>query len=103
MSLRSVSIFFTIATMAASLLVAQTPTGSISGTVSDATGAQVAGATIRLINTKTLQAQTAGTNVTGSYLFPIVAVGEYTLEAEAAGFKIEKRAGVMLDVNQNGR
>jgi Carboxypeptidase regulatory-like domain/TonB dependent receptor-like, beta-barrel len=103
MSLRSVSIFFTIATMAASLLVAQTPTGSISGTVSDATGAQVAGATIRLINTKTLQVQTAGTNVTGAYLFPIVAVGEYTLEAEAAGFKIEKRAGVMLDVNQNGR
>ena len=32
---------------------AQTPTGSVSGNVADSTGAQVAGATVRIINTKT--------------------------------------------------
>ena len=81
----------------------QTPTGSISGTVADASGAQVPGATVRLANTNTHETKSTTTSSTGTYLFPIVAVGDYFLEAEASGFKIQKRTGVTLDVNQNAR
>ena len=84
-------------------LNAQTPTGSVSGSVADSTGAQVAGATVRLINDDTHETRTATTGPTGAYLFPIVPVGNYTVEAEAPGFKTEKRSGIKLDVNQNGR
>jgi hypothetical protein len=85
------------------VLGGQTPTGSVSGGVSDSSGAQVAGATVRIVNTKTHETRTTTTSASGAYIFPIVPVGEYTLEAEASGFKLEKRAGVMLDVNQNAR
>ena len=87
----------------ASSLSAQTPTGSVSGTVSDSTGALVAGATVRIINNSTHETHSAVTGVSGTYIFPIVPVGEYSLEAESSGFKLDKRTGVTLDVNQNAR
>src|SRR5262249_16038355 len=95
--------FRKLSTFAANLIVAgtlvhQTPTGSISGSVSDATGAQVVSANIRLINTKIRETKTASTNNTGGYIFSIVAAGEYVLEAESSGFKIERRAGVLINV-----
>jgi len=37
------------------------------------------------------------------YLFPIVAAGEYALEAESSGFKLERRSGLVVEVNQNAR
>src|SRR4051812_7141002 len=85
------------------LVYAQTPTGSISGTVADASGAQVPGATVRLTNANTHETKSTTSSPSGTYLFPIVAVGDYFLEAEASGFKIQKRTGVSLDVNQNAR
>jgi hypothetical protein len=100
--LRIALTFFAVM-LTACIVDAQTPTGSVSGGVADSSGAQVAGATVRIINTKTHETHTTTTSATGAYIFPIVPVGEYALEAEASGFKIEKRAGVMLDVNQNGR
>jgi hypothetical protein len=96
-------ILVAIATITGSLLVAQTPTGSISGTVADSTGGQVAGATVRLINANTRETKTAATTASGAYIFPIVAAGEYVMEAESAGFKLEKRGGVTINVNQNAR
>src|SRR5262245_53197760 len=97
------AILVSTAILTGSLLIAQTPTGSISGSVTDATGAQVTGATVRLINARTRQTDTVTTANSGAYIFPIVAAGEYVLEAEAAGFKMEKRAGVTINVNQNAR
>ena len=90
-------------TMIGCLLMAQTPAGSISGSVSDSTGAQVAKAAVRIINTKTHEIHRATTGPSGMYVFPTVDAGEYVLEAEAEGFKLERRAGIVLDVNQNAR
>ncbi len=87
----------------AASLPAQTPTGSISGTVSDSTGAQVSGVAVRVINNSTHETHLATTGPSGGYIFPIVPVGEYSLEAESPGFKLEKRTGISLDVNQNAR
>jgi hypothetical protein len=91
------------AALAVSRLFGQTPTGSISGSVADSSGGQLVGATIRLINTQTQDTRTAVTNNTGAYIFPIVAVGDYVMEAQSEGFKLERRAGIKLDVNQNAR
>src|SRR5579884_672832 len=88
---------------AAALLFAQTPTGSISGSVSDTTGARVGGATVRVTNTQTHEMHTATTSASGDYLFPTLTAGQYVLDAEAPGFKREQRAGIVLDVNQNAR
>ena len=94
---------YIFALLLTALLHAQTPTGSISGNVSDSTGAQINGASVQLINNSTHESHSATTNSAGAYIFPIVPAGDYTLEAQANGFKLEKRTGVMLNVNQNAR
>lgn len=48
-------------------LIAQTPTGSVSGTVTDATGASVPGATVRIVNDATHETHTATAGSTGAY------------------------------------
>ncbi len=94
---------FSLFLVSAGMLLSQTPTGSISGTVSDTSGAQVPGATVRIVNDNTHETHRISTGASGSYVFPIVPAGQYTLEAEASGFKLEKRTGLTLDVNQNAR
>ena len=81
----------------------QTPTGSVSGSVSDSSGAPIPSAAVRIINGATHETHATATSSNGAYIFPIVPVGDYVLEAEAAGFKLEKRTGITLDVNQNAR
>jgi hypothetical protein len=84
-------------------LPGQTPSGTVSGSVADSSRARVAGAMVRLTNVHTRESHTATTNASGDFLFPAVPNGEYSLEAHAAGFKREQRAGIRLDVNQNAR
>ncbi len=98
-----VKLLFVLFLTAGIALLGQTPTGSISGSVADSSGAQIPNATVRIINISTREGRSTITGTAGNYIFPIVAVGEYTLEAEANGFKTERRNGVKLDVNQNGR
>ncbi len=88
---------------AAGALFGQTTTGTISGSVSDTTGARIAGATVRLTNVATHDTRAAVTSASGDYLFPAVPTGQYVVEAASTGFKIERRAGIELDVNQNAR
>jgi hypothetical protein len=66
---------------------AQVDTGSIVGTVSDATGASIVGASVTLSDEATDQtkAQTSGND--GNYSFSPLTIGSYTLTVEKAGFK----------------
>src|SRR5581483_8395186 len=84
-------------------LPGQTTTGSVSGSVSDSSGARIASATVRLINVATNEARTAVSSASGDYVFPSVPAGNYIVEAESSGFRTERRAGIRLDVNQNAR
>ncbi len=81
----------------------QTPTGTIAGSVADATGARVAGAAVRLVNPQTGETRTAASSGTGDFIFTNVPAGPYTLDAQASGFKREQRTGIVLEVNQNAR
>ncbi len=73
----------TVILVFAGSLTAQTRTGSVSGTVIDPSRAPVAGATVRIINDATHETHTTTTGNAGAYLFPIVPVGQYSLEAES--------------------
>ena len=89
--------------LAGSILMAQSTTGTFSGSVTDSSGAAIPGATVRIVNVATHATRAATTGNSGEYLFPAIPTGEYTLEVESSGFKKEQHLGVKLDVNQNAR
>src|SRR5580700_319065 len=92
---------FCLATMLlGSPLSAQTTFGSISGTVTDASGSAVAGAQVTLTNDATSAKQTFTTGADGLYSFVNLNPGEYTLEVEKSGFKHVKREAIVVQVQQ---
>src|SRR5579883_2233478 len=88
--------------LAAIPALAQLPTGTILGTVKDSSGASIPGATVTVKNTDTNLTKTATTEADGSYRFPELPVGHYEVTASAAGFRTENRAGLTLEVTQQG-
>jgi hypothetical protein len=76
---------------------------TIVGTVSDPTGSVVAGASITVINTDTGQTRNIKTNESGQYVVPNLQIGHYTLKIQAAGFKVEERSGIVLNVGDRSR
>ena len=85
------------------MAAAQAVTGTILGTVRDATGAIVPGAIVTLHETATGLSRTAATNDHGDYTSPLLATGVYTLRLQAAGFKPTMITGVELDVDEKVR
>src|SRR5206468_9274338 len=70
-------------------------TGSIVGSVTDASSARIPGVTVKLTNTATGLDRTSTTNETGAYNFSSLLPGDYEVTAEISGFKtILKRATV---------
>lgn len=74
-------------------------TGSISGTVADASGAVVPGANVTVLNTETGIKETTETNAQGYYTFPVLPTGHYTVTVRAKGFKEYAQTGLAIDVN----
>lgn len=74
--------------------------GSISGTVSDSTGAVVPSATVTAVQTKTGTKTVAVTNGTGTYIFPSMPPAEYSISATASGFQTFLQNGVILQADQ---
>jgi Carboxypeptidase regulatory-like domain len=93
-----VAVFF-----AAGTLEAQIDRASISGTVTDPSGAVVTGATVTVTNLGTNQVVTLTTGSDGSYNARLLRVGAYAVEAGAAGFQRTVQSGIQLDVNQVAR
>src|SRR5215469_9149270 len=77
-----------VANLTAPAVYAQTETtGALSGTVQDATGAVVPGATITLIDTSTDAQQTVVANAEGHYMIGLLKPGLYKISASAAGLQ----------------
>src|SRR5271155_1314095 len=81
-------------------LAAQSTFGSVSGTVTDASGAAVADAQVTLTSTATSAKQTYATGADGLYSFVNLNPGNYRLDVEKAGFKHVKRESVVVQVQQ---
>src|SRR5262245_54041754 len=74
---------------------AQTPAGTIAGTVRDPSGAAIAGARVEAANRSTGQIRSAVTAESGEYSFPSLLAGEYQVSAEASGFQRAVRPAIV--------
>jgi len=77
--------------------------GTITGTVSDQTGAVVPNASIQVKNTDTSAVYTIASTNTGNYTLANVPVGTYELTVDAAGFKKYLRPGLVVQVSETIR
>ena len=78
---------------------ATSSTSAVTGTVTDAQGAVIAGATVTLVDSKTSQERTTTTNERGVYLFAQVPPGQgYRLKFTATGFETLELSEVALGV-----
>ncbi len=84
--------------LAAISLSAQTFRGTILGTVTDPTGAVVAGAKVTIKNVGTGLERTTQTSADGSYNLPELPIGTYTVTITGPGFQTFVANGVTVDV-----
>jgi hypothetical protein len=89
-----------LAVLVVSVALAQQGRGTISGTITDASGAVVPEVSVVVLNTGTNAAFTTSTNEVGYYVAPALPVGAYTVTGEKQGFKKAVRSGIVLQVDQ---
>ncbi len=102
MSLR-ITVAFLLLVAIAVPLRAQTPSGEISGVVTDQTEAIVAGVKVTLTNIATNAVREVQTNESGLYSFPALPPGVYTLKAEKQGFRAVERRNIEVLVGSANR
>lgn len=83
------------------VVFAQTPTGQISGSVVDDSGASLPGVTVTAQSQETRITRNAVTSVGGLYLIPLLPSGTYDVTAELAGFQTFKRPSVVVNVGSD--
>ena len=93
------SVLASLAVLCVPYVRAQGLFGTISGVVTDSTGAVVSGATINVTNLDTNVTVTLKTNAAGVYNATSLSPGTYRLQAEAQGFKTAVVDRVLLEVN----
>ncbi|HEX9962706.1 MAG TPA: carboxypeptidase regulatory-like domain-containing protein, partial [Pyrinomonadaceae bacterium] len=79
---------------------AQGTTSRVTGTVTDASGAAVSGATVTLTNEATTVSLTTETSESGAYTFDLIQIGSYTVTVEKTGFKKLVSTRNKVNINQ---
>ncbi len=98
--------FFFLASLLCILLIsataasAQQTLGGITGTVTDASGAVLAGATVTLVGDQTQYTRTQTTTDTGSYLFSSLPIGSYTLTFSHDAFETQKVPSITVQADR---
>ncbi len=83
--------------MLAASVSAQINTGTVLGTVKDAQGGVIPGATVTLISeARGTRSAPVVTNESGDFVFPNVAADTYTIEVTLASFKTSQRSGIAV-------
>src|SRR3984885_10800222 len=82
---------------------AQTYEGRIIGSITDPTGAGVAGAEVRISKHTTGVARNMSTNSAGDYVAPNLQPGTYSVSAEAVGFNKAENPRVIVEVGREAR
>jgi hypothetical protein len=75
-------------------------TGTISGTVTDASSAPVSGAKIKVSGESTGTVREAVSDSAGHYVVPLLGVSSYTVHAEFAGFQPNEVKNIRLQVDE---
>lgn len=78
-------------------------TASMTGHISDPTGATIPGASVTVTNIGTDIATQTSTKTDGYYTVPFLIPGDYRISVTKEGFKTASRSPIKLDVNQIAR
>ena len=103
MTIKALRYLFGCSLAALSLLLSasgQTVTGSVSGQVTDQSGALVVGATVTAENVGTSVRTSTKTNASGVYTIRFLPVGTYAVTVEANGFTVQKTPPFALEIDQ---
>jgi hypothetical protein len=84
-------------------LVAQTDRGTISGTVTDPSGAAVPEAKVTAVHTATNSTFNTVSTSTGDFTIPSLPVGDYTVRVEQQGFKASVTSGITITAGATAR
>ncbi len=76
---------------------------SLTGAVSDASGAVIPGASVQLVNLATGEQFFAESNESGNYIFPLLPPGMYDLTVEQQGFKAYSQPGIQMETGVTAR
>src|SRR6266481_1015005 len=85
----------------ASAAMGQTEIATVSGLVTDRTGAAVSGAEMRLLSVERGTITTTTTNDAGIYVFPSVHPGQYQISVHKQGFKQVDLLGLIVNVQDH--
>lgn len=95
---------FSIAVLLApAALRAQTLYGSLTGTITDATGAIVRGAAVKALNEQTGVSSQTTADTSGIYRFSALLPGTYKVSISASGFSTQETTGVIVRANEIAR
>jgi hypothetical protein len=100
MKLKRAVLYSLFISLFAATLAAQTPTGTLEGTVVDQTGGAVASATVRIVNLATNEAKQLTTDSGGRFTLLYVNPGTYTVTVTATGFGPAEERNIKVDVGQ---
>ena len=89
-----IALFFLVS--AGGALLGQVITGSVTGTVVDATGGIVPGAVATLTSDATRESHRSSVSASGTFIFSAVQPGRYTVKVEQAGFKTAEQKGISV-------
>jgi Carboxypeptidase regulatory-like domain len=78
-------------------------TGALAGSVSDSSGAVVAGADVTAVNEASGETKTAGTQESGRFTIPLLPPGTYRVEVKKSGFKVSEKSGIQINVAETTR
>src|SRR6202044_2604032 len=97
---RFILVMFLIYTCGGSIAVAQFFPGRVTGSVRDAQGAAVAGATVKLSNLDTSQERTATSDQNGEFNFPELPLGTFQLTVSKDGFRTSQINAIVTSQGQ---
>jgi hypothetical protein len=98
--MKSLAMVMLLCSMSAAVVWGQA-TAQIHGTIADASGAAVPGATVKVTQTETGLNRTATTGADGGFVLTSLPLGPYRLEVTKQGFSTAAQSGIVLDVGSD--
>ena len=94
---------FLLALFAASVAFGQIRSGTITGTVTDASGGSVAGAQVTVTEQQTAISNNTKTTEAGAFTVPYLPAGSYSVAVTASGFADYRQKDIVLATAQTFR
>ena len=98
---RAFLLLFAVLSLVPNCFAQAVAVAEVGGVITDNTGAAIAGAEVKIIETEKQIVRNTNSDPQGRYTLPNLPVGPYRLEVTAAGFKSYVQSGILLQVGNN--